>query len=60
MFDLPECAALGKLGAQIYQSGGIVSAVCHGTVGEFTIYMYVSVHVWVIGSFVLDTTSRLA
>ncbi|XP_046554756.1 glutathione-independent glyoxalase hsp3102-like [Haliotis rubra] len=33
MFDLPQCDAIGKLGAQIYQSGGIVSAVCHGTVG---------------------------
>ncbi|XP_046378912.2 glutathione-independent glyoxalase hsp3102-like isoform X2 [Haliotis rufescens] len=39
MFDLPECAALGKLGAQIYQSGGIVSAVCHGTVGLIPIQL---------------------
>ncbi|XP_067671883.1 uncharacterized protein [Haliotis asinina] len=39
MFDLPQCDAIGKLGARIYQNGGIVSAVCHGTVGLIRIQL---------------------
>lgn len=33
MFDLPENQAIAKLAVAIYESGGIVSAVCHGPVG---------------------------
>ncbi|XP_047137562.1 uncharacterized protein LOC100202657 [Hydra vulgaris] len=33
MFDIPDCEASNTLVAKIYESGGIVSAVCHGTVG---------------------------
>ena len=34
MFDIPDCEASNDLAAKIYEAGGIVSAVCHGTVGE--------------------------
>ncbi len=33
MWDFPEAAALARLAARIYESGGIVSAVCHGPAG---------------------------
>ena len=34
MFDFPDNERLNKIAAQIYESNGIVSAVCHGTVGK--------------------------
>jgi putative intracellular protease/amidase len=33
MFDFPENEGLNKLIATVYEAGGIVGAVCHGTVG---------------------------
>lgn len=33
MFDFPECAALAQLTAEFWESGKIVSAVCHGVAG---------------------------
>ncbi|WAQ97481.1 HSP31-like protein [Mya arenaria] len=33
MFDLPGDVATAKLAADIYEQGGILGAVCHGTVG---------------------------
>lgn len=33
MFDLPEAEDIAKLAAKIYEQGGILGAVCHGTVG---------------------------
>lgn len=33
MFDLPQCKALEKAVAAIYEKGGIASAVCHGPAG---------------------------
>lgn len=33
MFDLPQNKKLQKLTAEIYESGGVVSAVCHGPAG---------------------------
>lgn len=33
MFDFPQCAALAELTAKFWESGKIVSAVCHGVAG---------------------------
>lgn len=33
MWDFPENAELAKIASDIYQNGGIISAVCHGVVG---------------------------
>src|SRR5215207_7160906 len=33
MWDLPDNAGLARIAAQIYEAGGIVSAVCHGPAG---------------------------
>ncbi len=33
MWDLPDNAALASITAQIYESGGVVAAVCHGPSG---------------------------
>ncbi|XP_076461618.1 uncharacterized protein LOC143294078 [Babylonia areolata] len=33
MYDLPDNTPIANLAAQVYENGGIVSAVCHGTVG---------------------------
>jgi putative intracellular protease/amidase len=33
MWDLPDDAGLQKLAATIYESGGVVAAVCHGPAG---------------------------
>jgi len=33
MWDFPDDVALARLGAAIYESGGIVAAVCHGPAG---------------------------
>lgn len=33
MWDLPDNKEIGKLGAQIYEAGGVAAAVCHGVVG---------------------------
>jgi putative intracellular protease/amidase len=33
MFDFPECDALASLTAEFYESGKVVSAVCHGPCG---------------------------
>lgn len=33
MFDIPEDLAIAALATQVYEKGGILAAVCHGTVG---------------------------
>ena len=33
MFDLPGDADIAAIATQVYEKGGILSAVCHGTVG---------------------------
>lgn len=33
MWDFPENTELAKIASDIYQNGGIISAVCHGVVG---------------------------
>nr|KAG5696018.1 hypothetical protein BaRGS_013924 [Batillaria attramentaria] len=33
MYDLPDNSAIAALATQVYEKGGILSAVCHGTVG---------------------------
>ncbi|KAH3872181.1 uncharacterized protein LOC127868703 [Dreissena polymorpha] len=33
MFDMPAAKDIAKLAADIYENGGILGAVCHGTVG---------------------------
>lgn len=33
MFDLPGAKDIAELGAKIYEQGGVLGAVCHGTVG---------------------------
>lgn len=33
MFDLPQAEDIAKLAAKIYEQGGVLGAVCHGTVG---------------------------
>ena len=35
MFDLPDATDVAEICAKIYQADGVVSAVCHGTAGEF-------------------------
>ena len=35
MFDIPDCTDIAQLAAKIYESGGVLSAVCHGTVGGY-------------------------
>ena len=35
MFDLPDCEALQKVTAAVYEKGGIASAVCHGPAGQW-------------------------
>ncbi|MBX7059418.1 MAG: type 1 glutamine amidotransferase domain-containing protein [Leptospirales bacterium] len=37
MYDFPDDAALARLGAEIYERGGIVSSVCHGACGLLNI-----------------------
>lgn len=37
IWDCPENAALQKIGVHIYESGGVVSSVCHGAVGLLNI-----------------------
>ena len=37
VFDFPDNVQLQKIAAQIYEHGGIVSAVCHGPVGLLNI-----------------------
>ena len=39
MWDLPENQELAKLAAAIYENGGVLGAVCHGTVGKRNIIM---------------------
>ena len=34
MWDLPENQELAQLAAAIYEKGGVLGAVCHGTVGK--------------------------
>ena len=34
MFDLADDASANKVTTTIYENGGIVCAVCHGTVGK--------------------------
>ena len=37
MWDFPENEALARIAAEIYENGGIVSAVCHGPAGLLNI-----------------------
>lgn len=37
MWDLPNSDALGQIAAKIYETGGVVSAVCHGPAGLINI-----------------------
>lgn len=39
MFDFPENKALAEIAAEIYNKGGIVSAVCHGPAGLIPIQL---------------------
>ena len=34
MWDLPENNDVAQLAAAIYEKGGVLGAVCHGTVGN--------------------------
>ena len=34
MWDLPENQELAQLAAAIYEKGGVLGAVCHGSVGK--------------------------
>ena len=35
MFDLPQADDVANIAAKIYEAGGVLGAVCHGTVGQF-------------------------
>jgi putative intracellular protease/amidase len=37
VWDFPKAKALGQLAKQIYDNGGVISAVCHGVVGLLSI-----------------------
>jgi len=34
MFDLPQADDVANIAAKIYEAGGVLGAVCHGTVGQ--------------------------
>ena len=40
MFDLADDASANKATTTIYENGGIVCAVCHGTVGKDFVWLY--------------------
>lgn len=39
MWDFPNAEDIGQIAAQIYERGGVVSAVCHGPAGLLPIYL---------------------
>ena len=39
MFDLPNNEEIAKLARAIYENGGVLSAVCHGTVGMYRLFI---------------------
>jgi len=44
MFDMPDSQELAKLSANLYEAGGIVSAVCHGPAGLLNIKLSNGTH----------------
>ena len=50
MFDLADNQDVAQLAAKVYENGGVIGAVCHGTVGELvkTPLVVLSLHVQLI------------